>query len=118
MNSKFDRTLIAPLLVPHFPHMAKATSDEWNAFLDGVTRMDTPFSMRNGTAFDRWRGKLAEMGYPVGIDADRAAKAKADAARLLATAETRAADLAELAKEAPNRTAAELMADYTKALDR
>lgn len=116
MNSKIDRRLIAPLLSRHFPHMAKASSDEWHGFLDKVTGLETPFLMPNAAAFDRWREKLQSLGYPVGIDKARAEKARADADKLVATAEARAADLESLAKSAPNRTAAELMSDYKAAL--
>lgn len=102
MDSKFDRRLIAGLLAPHFPDMAKATSGQWHDFLDKVTGLETPPTEPNATAFDRWREKLALIGYPVGISAERAAKAKADAEKLVGSTGKRAADLAALAKEAPN----------------
>lgn len=100
--SSIDRRLIAGLLTPYFPDMAKATSGQWHDFLDKVTGLETPATEPNATAFDRWREKLALIGYPVGISAERAAKAKADAAMLIANTGKRAADLAALAKEAPN----------------
>jgi hypothetical protein len=60
-----DRREIAPLLLPHFPEMAEASSDEWHAFLDQVTGLATPLDEQNATAFDRWRQALAAMDIPV-----------------------------------------------------
>src|SRR5437773_9668203 len=60
-----DRREIAPLLLPHFPEMAGASSDEWHAFLDQVTGLATRLDEQNATAFDRWRQALAAMDIPV-----------------------------------------------------
>ena len=60
-----DRREIAPLLLPHFPEMEGASSDEWHAFLDQVTGLATPLDEQNATAFDRWRQVLAAMDIPV-----------------------------------------------------
>jgi hypothetical protein len=60
-----DRREIAPLLLPHFPEMEGASSDEWHAFLDQVTGLATPLDEQNATAFDRWRQALAAMDIPV-----------------------------------------------------
>jgi hypothetical protein len=60
-----DRREIAPLLLPHFPEMEGAGSDEWHAFLDQVTGLATRLDEQNATAFDRWRQALAAMDIPV-----------------------------------------------------
>ncbi len=65
MSIHVDRREIAPLLLPHFPEMAEASSDEWHAFLDQVTGLSTPLDEQNATAFDRWRQALAAMDIPV-----------------------------------------------------
>jgi hypothetical protein len=114
-----DRRAIAPFLVRFFPDMAKATSNDWHFFLDSVCGLETSLDMPNGQAFDRWREKLAVIGYPVlrYTDADIAAmKSKAET---MADAERKrgasmSQTLKELAKEAPNWTAAEVLAS-TKA---
>ncbi len=110
-----DRRLIAPFLAKWFPDLAKAGSNDLHFFLDKVTGLETPLSMPNAQAFDRWREKLAAIGYPAFkyTDADiEALKAKADA--MLSAEQARAASmsktLVELAKEAPNWTAAEVLA--------
>lgn len=107
-----DRSDIAPFLAKFFPTMEKASSEEWHFFLDRVCGIETPLDLPNGQAFDRWREKLARLGYPVFeySEADIAGmKAKADA--MLAAEEARAASqaktLVDLAKEAPNWTVAE-----------
>lgn len=58
-----DRTAIAPLLLPHFPEMDKATSDDWHAFLNEATGLDIAIDEPNGGAFDKWRQALAAKGY-------------------------------------------------------
>jgi hypothetical protein len=109
-----DRRDIAPLLRSAFPTLARASSEEWHCFLDKVTGLETPFDMPNSVAFDRWREALAKEGYPVFryTDADIAAK-KAKAADMLRAEEARAAfqgkTLADLAREAPNWTVAEML---------
>lgn len=108
-----DRRDIAPFLAKFFPTLEKATSEEWHFFLDKVTGLETPLSLPNAEAFDRWREKLARLGYPVFqyTDADIAGmKTKADA--MLKAEQARAASLnktlVDLAKEAPNWTVAEV----------
>ena len=60
-----DRTEIAPFLRPLFPSMtADKTSHDWHGFLNAMTGLDIPLDMDNATAFDQWRIKLADMGYP------------------------------------------------------
>jgi hypothetical protein len=110
-----DRRLFAPFLSKWFPELAKASSEELHFFLDKVTGIETPLDMPNAVAFDRWREKLAGIGYPAFqySDADIAAiKAKADA--MLAAEQARAASmsktLVELAKEAPNWPVADVLA--------
>jgi hypothetical protein len=112
---KTDRRDIAPFLSKWFPELAKASSEELHYFLDKVTGLETPLDMPNGQAFDRWREKLAGIGYPAFkyTDADIAAfKSKADA--MLEAEQARAASmsktLVELAKEAPNWPVAEVLA--------
>lgn len=109
-----NRADIAPLLLRFFPTMGKASSADWHFFLDRVCLTETPLDLPNSLAFDRWREKLAKLGYPVFAysDADIAAfKTKADA--MLKAEEARAASLnktlVDLAREAPNWTAAEVL---------
>ena len=85
-DAKHDRTAIAPLLLPHFPHMEEATSDEWHGFLNAATGLDVDIGARNGDAFDQWRKALAEQrGLSVwNMTPEREAKIKADGERLLA----------------------------------
>jgi hypothetical protein len=114
-----DRRDIAPFLIRFFPDMTRASSNEWHFFLDAVCGVETSLDTPNGQAFDRWREKLAVIGYPVlkYTDADIAAmKTKAET---MADAERKrgasmSQTLGELAKEAPNWTAAEVLAS-TKA---
>lgn len=110
-----DRRDFRPSLSKWFPELAKASSEEVHFFLDKVTGLETPLDMPNGLAFDRWREKLAGIGYPAYkyTDADIAAfKARAEA--MVQAEERRAASmsetLVELATEAPNWTAAEVLA--------
>ena len=110
----FDRRDIAALLLQWFPSMEKATSQDWHFFLDKMTGLETPLDMPNAQAFDRWRQALAEQGFPAfpySDDVVAAMKAKADAA--LQAEQARAAalgkTLADLAKEAPNWPASELL---------
>jgi hypothetical protein len=110
-----DRRDFAPFLGKWFPELLKAGSNEIHFFLDKVCGLETPLDMPNGQAFDRWREKLAGIGYPAYkyTDADIATfKAKADA--MLTAEQARAASLSktlvELAKEAPNWPAAEVLA--------
>jgi hypothetical protein len=111
----FDRRDFAPFLGRWFPELLKAGSNEIHYFLDKVCGLETPLDMPNTQAFDRWREKLSGIGYPAHrwTDADIAAfKAKAET--MLAAEQARAASmsrtLVELAKEAPNWTAAEVLA--------
>ena len=63
---KNDRTLIADLLLPHFPAMAGKNSQEWQDFLNGVTGLAIDDEVSNGEAFDKWRQALAaDQGLPV-----------------------------------------------------
>ena len=123
MNPKCDRTEISRMMLPLFPSMSEtATSDEWHYFLESITGdavakavPDTPsIDVPNATAFDKWRQALAKQGYPTwGYTADqitamqdRATELKqAEALRLSKEPEL----LANLAKEAPLVTAAELL---------
>jgi len=110
-----DRTDISRSIGHLFPSMIGTTSDDWNAFLDKATGLETPLDMSNAQAFDRWRQALAKQGYPVFKYSDQdLAEKKAKAAAMLQAEETRAASmgktLSKLAKEAPNWTAAEVLA--------
>ena len=58
-----DRRDIAGLLAPHFPDMDGATSEEWAAFLDAKTGLETSPDMPNRDAFDAWRQALAARGH-------------------------------------------------------
>ena len=65
MSIHHDRTFIAELLLPLFPEMEKATSQQWADFLNARTGLNVPATERNGSAFDRWRQALASKGHPV-----------------------------------------------------
>jgi len=110
-----DRRDFAPFLGKWFPELLKAGSNEIHFFLDKVCGLETPLDMPNTQAFDRWREKLAGIGYPAyrWTDADIAAfKTKADA--MLSAEQARAASLSktlvELAREAPNWPVADMLA--------
>jgi hypothetical protein len=110
-----DRRLIEPLLAEVFPSVAGASSDEWHFFLDRLAGMETPLSMSNGEAFDRWRTALAGLGYPVNTHSEqRAATAKEAADRMLENERKRAASLTaalnEARREAPDWPVAEVLA--------
>lgn len=114
MSSK-DRREIARLLRPHFPSMPEnATSEEWGAFLDEVTGLVTPPDESNQIAFDQWRQALEKQGYPVwGVSPEKAATIKARAKDLKDKEDKRREAMpglmADLKKEAPLVSAAELM---------
>jgi hypothetical protein len=110
-----DRRDFRPFLAKWFPELAKASSEETHYFLDKVTGLETPLDMPNGQAFDRWREKLAGIGYPAFKYTDaHIAAMKQKAEEMLAAEERRAASLdttlVELAQEAPNWTSAEVLA--------
>jgi hypothetical protein len=110
-----DRRDIAPFLLKYFPDMARASSNEWHFFLDNVCGLETPMELSNGEAFDRWRDKLARIGYPVQkyTAADIAnMKAKAEAMAQAEKARAASIDVTQkaLATEAPNWPAAEVLA--------
>ena len=112
---KNDRRAIVPFLARWFPSLAKASSDEVGAFLDKVTGVETDPAMPNGEAFDRWREKLAGLGYPVfRYTPERIASMKTKADAMLKAEEARAASLGKtlvvLAKEAPNWPVADVLA--------
>ena len=109
-----DRRDISPLLLRFFPHMVNATSDDWHFFLDTVCGIETSIDAPNGEAFDRWREKLAEIGYnTLKYHSDDVARMKAKAAKMLEAEQRRAASepdtLKGLREEAPNWTAAEVL---------
>ena len=90
MSIHIDRRVIAPLLLEHFPEMTGQSSENWHAFLDQVTGLETPLYEENATAFDRWRQALAAMDIPVwNVTAAQAAAMK-----------RRGGELAELAARA------------------
>jgi hypothetical protein len=110
-----DRRDIAALLVKFFPHMTNATSDDWHFFLDNVCTIDTPIDMANGQAFDRWRERLAEIGYPTQkYTAEHVASLKAKADGMQKAEQARAASesarLESLRKEAPDWPVAAMLA--------
>ena len=110
-----DRRDIAPLLLPFFPDMKGKTSEEWHFFLDSVCGLETPMDAPNGHAFDRWREKLAALGYPAfQYSAMDMTAMKDKAAKMLAAEQARAAalktTLPELAKAAPNWPSADVLA--------
>lgn len=110
-----DRRDISALLLRFFPDMVNATSDDWHFFLDTICGIETPIDAPNTEAFDRWREKLAEIGYnTLKYHQEDVARMKARAAKMLDAEQRRAASMSEtlkeLAKEAPNWTAAEVLA--------
>lgn len=109
-----DRRDIAPLLLKFFPDMVNATSDDWHFFLDSVCAIDTPIDMANGQAFDRWRERLAEIGYPTQkYTAEHIASLKAKADGMQKAEQARAASeparLESLRKEAPDWSVADML---------
>lgn len=110
-----NRRDIVPFLEKWFPELGTATSEDVHFFLDKVTDTETPLDMPNGAAFDRWREKLAAMGYPAfPYSAADIAAMKTKAATMLAAEQARAAALGktlpELAKAAPNWPSADVVA--------
>lgn len=83
--SRCDRTLIAPLLIEHYPFMASAKSDEWHALLNAETGLAIPMDEPNPTAFDKWRAALEDQkGLPVwGVTQERIDEGKRMVADLL-----------------------------------
>jgi hypothetical protein len=63
MPARTDRTLIVPLLLPHFPELEGMSSGQVAIFLDTKTGLTTPDGLPNSSAFDRWRKALAAQGY-------------------------------------------------------
>lgn len=51
--------------MPLFPSMTiQNTSDDWHGFLNSMTGLNIPIEEENSSAFDKWRMRLAELGYP------------------------------------------------------
>lgn len=104
---KNDRTLIANLLLPYFPAMKDATSQEWQDFLNGITGLAIDDQMSNGEAFDKWRQALAtDQGLPVwGYTPDQQQERAQRVALMLAAENKRRAEEGEtllaLKAEAP-----------------
>jgi hypothetical protein len=114
VKAMFDRREIADLLLPHFPTMEAATSNEWHGFLNAETGMAVALDEPNGSAFDKWRKALAANGLPVwGLSDDQEQAIAARGAELKALEDQRRAAfpnlLAGLAIEAPNVTVADLL---------
>lgn len=106
---KLDRTLIAGILLPHFPALKTATSADWQAFLNEYTGLAIGNDVPNAEAFDRWRMALAGKGIPVwGETAESIAEKKARASTMLDLENKRRAKAGELsiqlAEEAPGNT--------------
>ena len=112
---KCDRRDILSLVGPHFPSLAPdIASDDLHGFLDAVTGLETPLDEPNATAFDRWRQALATQGFPVwGYSQEKIGKIRRKGEELKAAEDKRVAELpgvlAELAKKAPEVSAAELL---------
>jgi hypothetical protein len=109
-----DRTAIAELLLPYFPSMVKATSDEWHGFLNAQTGLDVGIAETNAFAFDCWRKALAEQGLPVWqYSPARIAEIQARGEELKVLEDKRREDmgmtLEQIAKEAPTITAEALI---------
>lgn len=104
---KSDRTLIADLLGPHFPALKKATSDEWQAFLNERTGLNIQDDEPNATAFDKWRQALAQIDkLPVWGDTPEKARERKDRAKRMLERENKrrareGETLLQLRKEAP-----------------
>lgn len=115
--SSTDRRMIAPLLLPFFPKMEKATSDEWHGFLNAKTGLEIEIDEPNATAFDKWRQALADQfDTPVwGYTRAQLAEVKRRGEELKALEDQRMeelpARLSLLAKIAPTKTAADLIRD-------
>lgn len=115
-----DRREIARLLGPYFPSMPdNATSDDWGAFLDRVTGLETPRDQPNAVAFDNWRKELDAQGYSGvwGVSPAKAIMIKARAEGLMEVEAKRLANqpalMEKLREDAPLVTAAKLMKQAT-----
>ncbi len=111
---RFDRRAIEPLLGKHFPAMVGKTSEEWNAFLDAETGLQTAVDTPNPTAFDAWRKALSGKGLPVwGLSPERKAQIEERVAKMMLDERERrskeAETLAALLQEAPSVKARDLL---------
>lgn len=106
---KLDRREILPMMKAHFQSLDdKITSDDLHGFLNAQTGLDVPLSEPNGSAFDKWRMKLAETGVPVwGYTTEQVQDIKTRGEALKVKEADRKAAHAELlkalAKEAPGK---------------
>lgn len=119
MNLRHDRTMIAGLLTKHFPHMEKATSDDWHGFLNEKTGLDISIDEPNANAFDQWRMALAGQGFDVwGISKAKIDEVKAKGGVLLLREFDRLkahdATMAATTLEAPAVSAAALLRPVKK----
>ena len=109
MDVKLDRREILPMMKAHFQSLDdNITSDDLHGFLNAQTGLDVPLSEPNGSAFDKWRMKLAETGVPVwGYTTEQVAEIKTRGEALkVKEAERKSAQaalLVELAKAAPGK---------------
>lgn len=112
-----DRRLIAPLLLPFFPTMEKATSNDWHGFLNAKTGLAIDLSEPNATAFDKWRQALAkQFSLPVwGYTKEQIAAIQAQGEKLVQAEADRVSalpqKLALLNIAAPTKTVADLIKD-------
>ena len=118
----FDRRLISPLLVSHFPTMAKASSDEWHGFLNAMTGLNIALDESNATAFDKWRQALDKQGKAdvCGISNERAEAIRKRGEELKKAEEDRVRALPDklsaLRIAAPTKTAEDLIKDAKAAV--
>lgn len=107
LHVQLDRREILGLMKGYFQSLPDdVSSDDLHGFLNAMTGLDVPLDEPNGSAFDKWRQKLAEQGVPVwGYSAEQVLENRARGEALkVKEAERRAALpalLIELAKEAP-----------------
>lgn len=112
---KIDRRDIAPFMLPIFPSMAAdASSDDWHGFLNAMSGLDIALDEDNSSAFDKWRIKLADMGYPTwDYSPTHLATIETKGAEFKAAEEKRIANLAatlvDLNAQAPSVSAADLL---------
>jgi hypothetical protein len=119
--ARSDRTLIAPMLIEHFPTMTEKTSDEWQGFLNAMTGLSIDLDEDNSTAFDKWRQALTTLGKASvwGISPEKIEQIRKRGEELKRKEEERVQTLPEtlsfLSAAAPTKTAQQLIDDTKRA---
>lgn len=128
--SSLDRRAFLPFAGQYFLRLREPglTSDDVHAFMNETLGMGVPLDARNAVAFDLWRKAMQKQGYrdAWGVSEARAEAVKTRAAELMAEEKSRQESghitlsdgsrvtLANLAKEAPDVPAGELLRQAEK----